>query len=66
MCGVVGFSCEDPASYHLNLLHKIIIQSKIRGLHSFGYTYNDKELITKKHHDINKLDLPLVNKFKIL
>lgn len=62
MCGVVGFSCQDPKKYHLDLLHKIIIQSKIRGLHSFGYTYNAKKLVTVKHHDLTKLELPLTNK----
>lgn len=62
MCGVVGFSCENPDIKKIELLQKIIIQSKIRGLHSFGYSYIDNSLKTKKRHDIKNVNLPLANK----
>ena len=63
MCGVVGFSCKYPIAEHYIVLQKIILQSKIRGLHSFGYTYNDHgRLITKKYHHVNKIKLPQAKK----
>ena len=39
MCGIVGFATEKLNNNNYNLLNKIILQSQIRGLHSFGYTY---------------------------
>ena len=67
MCGVVGFSCKDPIAEHYIVLQKIILQSKIRGLHSFGYTYNkDGRLITKKYHHIDKIELPKSKKLIFL
>jgi len=62
MCGVVGFSCNNPVEDNYLILHKLIMQSKIRGLHSFGYSYYDTEIITKKYHNINDIKLPKANK----
>ena len=62
MCGVVGFYCEQPNEGHIDLLDKIINQSKIRGLHSFGYTYKDEKLTTVKQHEIKDISFPLANK----
>tara|TARA_R110000737_G_scaffold58791_1_gene85121 strand:+ start:1669 stop:2280 length:612 start_codon:yes stop_codon:yes gene_type:complete len=62
MCGVVGFSCEKPDAGKIELLQKIIIQSKIRGLHSFGYSYFEEEIKTKKRHDIKNVNLPIAKK----
>jgi len=62
MCGVVGFYCEQPNESHINLLNKIIEQSKIRGLHSFGYTYKDEKLQTVKQHEITDISFPVANK----
>jgi len=62
MCGVVGFSCQKPDKEKIELLQKIIFQSKIRGLHSFGYSYLDNGIKTKKRHEIKNVNLPLANK----
>lgn len=62
MCGVVGYSCESPIKEHYEILQAIIEQSKIRGLHSFGYSFFDGEVVTIKYHDINKVEFPLKNK----
>lgn len=62
MCGVVGYSCESPIKEHYEILQAIIRQSKIRGLHSFGFSFYDKELVTIKHHYIDKIELPAANK----
>tara|TARA_R110000803_G_scaffold198484_4_gene262248 strand:+ start:453 stop:704 length:252 start_codon:yes stop_codon:yes gene_type:complete len=62
MCGVVGFSCEEPDEDKIKLLQEIVYQSKIRGLHSFGYSYIDNGLQTKKRHDLKNVNLPFSSK----
>jgi len=62
MCGVIGFSCEKPNKENISILNNLIYQSKIRGLHSFGYSYIDGLIKTEKHHDINSVKLPMSNK----
>lgn len=62
MCGIIGFSTNEPNSENYKLLNKIVQQSKIRGLHSFGYSHFNNKLQTKKFHKLQKLDLPKTNK----
>jgi glutamine phosphoribosylpyrophosphate amidotransferase len=62
MCGVVGYSCTNPQKEHYEILKSIILQSKIRGLHSFGFSFFDGQLKTSKHHDIDAVEFPFVNK----
>ena len=62
MCGIVGFSCQKPDTEKIELLQELIIQSKIRGLHSFGYSYLDNDIKTKKRYEIKNINLPLSNK----
>lgn len=63
MCGVVGFSCENPKDFHFKILYDIIYESKIRGIHSFGFTYLDNnKLVTKKYHNIDDVVFPKTKK----
>lgn len=62
MCGVVGYSCSNPKKEHYEILQAIIHQSKIRGLHSFGFSFYDQEVVTIKYHNIDKIELPAANK----
>ena len=50
---------KKPTKKNIELLHLIIQQSKIRGLHSFGYSYYDNELKTIKQHNISDIDFPV-------
>jgi glutamine phosphoribosylpyrophosphate amidotransferase len=59
MCGIVGFYSKKPTKKNIELLHLIIQQSKIRGLHSFGYSYYDGNIKTIKQHNITDIDLPV-------
>lgn len=38
MCGIIGYLSENPAPEDLKLLKNIFKESKIRGLHAFGFT----------------------------
>lgn len=62
MCGVVGYSCSNPKKEHYEILQAIIRQSKIRGLHSFGFSFYDQEVVTIKYHDLDKVEFPPANK----
>ena len=63
MCGIVGYSSTCPKESDFDILQKIILQSKIRGLHSFGYSYYDNNVLkTIKKHTINQIKLPITNK----
>jgi glutamine phosphoribosylpyrophosphate amidotransferase len=62
MCGVVGYSCDNPIKEHYEILQAIIHQSKIRGLHSFGFSFYDQEVVTIKYHNIDKIELPAAKK----
>jgi glutamine phosphoribosylpyrophosphate amidotransferase len=42
MCAIVGFYSEDKSLKQIALLTKIMEESSIRGLHSFGIAYNSK------------------------
>lgn len=62
MCGVVGYSCENPVKAHTEILMALISESKIRGLHSFGYSYCSSGLVTNKYHNISDVHFPLAKK----
>jgi glutamine phosphoribosylpyrophosphate amidotransferase len=47
MCSIIGFR----GKYDEELLDKIFQYSRIRGLHSFGYSFYNPELTTKKFLD---------------
>lgn len=63
MCGIVGYSSTDPKPEHFSILHSLIIESSIRGLHSYGYSFvKDDKLITRKYHDLDEIVFPVCNK----
>jgi len=49
MCGIVGFS----GKMNRETMYKVLVESSVRGLHSFGYSYYDKILTTKKFLDFD-------------
>lgn len=62
MCGIIGFSTKEPNNDNYKLLNRIVEQSKIRGLHSFGYSFYNGKLNVKKFHNLTEVDLPSTNK----
>ena len=60
MCSIIGYSGE----YDKKLVEQLMFNSRIRGLHSFGYSFfEDKELVTKKFLDYKKF-IDNINKDK--
>lgn len=39
MCGVIGMFAPQPKAVHLDGVVKLFVQSQIRGLHAFGFSY---------------------------
>ena len=63
MCGIVGYSSLDPKPEHFAILHSLIIESSIRGLHSYGYSYiKENKLITRKYHTLDEIVFPVSEK----
>lgn len=62
MCGVVGYSCKKPRKKHYDLLQRLIRESKIRGTHSYGFSFCDGGLQTIKKHKIDDVEFPQTNK----
>lgn len=50
MCAVIGAILQKPTLQDFNMLHRVFLESKIRGMHATGISYikNDK-IITEKH-----------------
>lgn len=64
MCSIIGFN----GIYDKNLIEKLCFNSRIRGLHSFGFSFYDKSILTTKKYLIYNdfiADLNLIkpNKF---
>ena len=54
MCSVIAYSTENKNEKEIELLKQLIIQSKIRGLHSFGVSYLEQgKIITKKQFKLD-------------
>jgi len=56
MCGVYGFFSTDPTENHFSTLKKIALQSRIRGLHSYGVSYyRGKEIHNFKSYQMKDI-----------
>lgn len=56
MCAVLGFQTNSPKEEHLEKILKLWDQSKIRGLHAFGFTVlKNGDLLTYKTTDFEEL-----------
>lgn len=45
MCAIVGFLSPKPTVEAINTLRKVFIESKIRGMHAYGFTSNQNKLL---------------------
>lgn len=68
MCAIIGFHCKNPTEENFLLIKKLWLNSKIRGLHAFGYSFiNNSELVTRKFNKLDSLieslysDWPITN-----
>jgi len=60
MCSVIGFS----GKYNSEVLNDVFFNSRIRGLHSFGFSYYDNEnIVTEKYLDYQQF-LDAINYLK--
>ncbi len=63
MCGIVGYSSQDPKPSHFAILHNLIIESSVRGLHSYGFSFiKEGKLITRKYEELYDVAFPVSDK----
>lgn len=62
MCGIVGYCEQEPSAENIKILGSLVEQVKIRGLHSFGFSYCNPELKTIKKHSIDEISFPKAKK----
>lgn len=57
MCGVIGYYSKNPKKEHVDMVKRLFWESKIRGLHAFGFSamMSDFTLITIKSHNLDRL-----------
>jgi glutamine phosphoribosylpyrophosphate amidotransferase len=56
MCGIIGYYSEEHDPYNLKMAADVFMQSKIRGLHSFGYSHlPNGRLQTERCHELAPL-----------
>ncbi len=55
MCAIVGFISKNPNANSIMTLKRLFFESKIRGMHAYGYTALGKTLKTKKSHSLKEL-----------
>lgn len=48
MCGVIGYSCDDPRPSHADALRSLFYESRVRGMHAFGFSVWDGERVTTR------------------
>lgn len=49
MCGVVGYSCDAPGERHTRLLRALFRESRVRGLHAFGFSaWDGQQVVTRR------------------
>jgi len=66
MCGIVGYFSKNPSMEDAFDLFKLIRQSKIRGVHSYGYSYlSGGKIVTRKffQNEFRDIKIPTSNFF---
>lgn len=53
MCGVIGYASDSPRPSHPDALRSLFYESRVRGLHAFGFSLWDGErLVTQRFLDL--------------
>ncbi len=61
MCAVIGYFANEAKPEHVEMIHRLMMASKIRGLHAFGYSiWNGNTIATKKFDNVESCQNSLV------
>jgi glutamine phosphoribosylpyrophosphate amidotransferase len=53
MCGVIGYACDAPELQHVDSLRSLLYESRVRGLHAFGFSLWDGDrVVTQRFLDL--------------
>lgn len=48
MCGVIGMATSEPRAEHQALLRRLFVESRVRGIHAFGFSFWDGESVVTR------------------
>lgn len=52
---MIGYSCDNPLTRHAGLLQALFYESRVRGLHAFGFSvWNGNDVSTRRFLDIKR------------
>lgn len=60
MCAILGFISPNPTPEAVNTLKRLFIESKVRGMHAYGFSALDDQPVTEK----SNLLKPLLDKIR--
>ena len=56
MCAIIGFVCSEPSKEAIDTLKQLFIESKIRGMHAYGYAaIQDGTIVEHKSNTLKPL-----------
>jgi len=67
MCAIIGFISDSPTQQAVDTLKKVFIESKIRGMHAYGYAaIQDGHLMEAKSNGLKSLLVSINNPTRLI
>lgn len=67
MCAIIGFISDNPTATAVETLKKVFIESKIRGMHAYGYAaIQDGHLMDAKSNGLKSLLVSIDNPTRLI
>lgn len=67
MCAIIGFISDNPTQQAVDTLKKVFIESKIRGMHAYGYAaIQDGHLMEAKSNGLKSLLVSINNPTRLI
>ena len=67
MCAIIGFISDNPTAIAVETLKKVFIESKIRGMHAYGYAaIQDGHLMEAKSNGLKSLLVSIENPTRLI
>lgn len=67
MCAIIGFISDNPTAIAVETLKKVFIESKIRGMHAYGYAaIQDGHLMEAKSNGLKSLLVSIDNPTRLI
>jgi glutamine phosphoribosylpyrophosphate amidotransferase len=55
MCALIGYACDDPQTEHADAVRALFYESRVRGLHAFGFSaWDGQRVATQRFLDFKQ------------